>query len=207
MSLKEYFSHQARRPSGIFGRFFMPRVFDKGNSALNQSMVELVGAGGSDRILEIGFGTGTVLRDMADALTDGTVEGIDFSDTMVGVAKKKNKHHIMDGKVKLTQGNFDEMSYPSDTFNAVCSANTLYFWPDPEATSARILNVLKPGGALVLAFVGKGKMKDMPLSKGVFSLFFPEDVHALLKNAGFSSVETHPVNGQDSALYCVKARK
>jgi ubiquinone/menaquinone biosynthesis C-methylase UbiE len=207
MSFKEFFSRQARKPSGLFGRFCAPIIFDKGNRALNQRMVGLVEASGSDRILEIGFGTGTVVCKMADALTDGVVEGIDFSDSMINLARKRNRHHVVAGRVQLIRGDFDEMSYEPDSFNSVCSANTIYFWPDPKATSDRILDILKPGGSLVLAFVGKESMKAKPLSKDVFSMYSPEDVHALLENAGFSSIEIHHANGPDSGMHCVKATK
>jgi len=207
MWIKDYFSRQARKPSGLFGRFFMTRVFVKGNLALNRLMTGLVDADGNDQILEIGFGPGAVVFDMANALTDGMVEGIDFSDAMISVATKKNKHHISAGKVKLIHGNFDETEYETESFHTVCSSNTIYFWPDPEATLSRIFHVLKPGGSLVLAFGGKEKLKDMSLDMDVFTLYSIEDVQNLLTKSGFPSHEVHTANGPDSDAYCVRAHK
>jgi len=34
MSFSTYFSEQARKPSGLFGRVVMPIVFDRGNAFL-----------------------------------------------------------------------------------------------------------------------------------------------------------------------------
>ena len=207
MPFKDFFSRQARKPTGIFGRFFMPAFFNKGNSALNKRMTELVAANGNDQILEIGFGTGTVINAMAHGLTDGTIEGIDFSNAMLNVAKRKNRHHIAAGTVSLTHGNFDEIAYPPEKFDTVCSGNTIYFWPSPDATVSKVFDTLKSNGTLVLAFVDERKMKNMPLNMGIFRPISLSSVHELLKNNGFSCIETHPVNGQESAMYCVTARK
>lgn len=207
MFFKDYFSRQARKPTGLFGHFFMSKLFDKGNSEVNQRMTELVNAKGSDKILEIGFGSGGVIQNMASTLTDGTVEGIDFSNAMMRVAQRKNKHHLATGMVKLTHGNFDEVPYSPASFDTICSANTIYFWPDQNATACKIFDTLKPGGTLVLAFRGKSKMKDMTLNMTVFRPVSADDVRGILQKSGFSSIEIHPVNGHDSAKYCVTAHK
>jgi SAM-dependent methyltransferase len=203
---KRFFSQQARRPSGLFGRFVASRIFDKGNDSLNTSMVALVAACNGDAILEIGFGCGTVVREMGDLVGDGVVEGIDFSDAMMHVAKKRNRHHIRKGRVRLTHGDFDTAAYPGEAFNAVCSANTIYFWPDPALTCSRIHEVLKPGGRVVLAFVDKGKMETMPLDMEVFRPVSCAAALEMLESAGFSSVQAHAV-GDGGAMFCVTGLK
>ncbi|MDM8518100.1 hypothetical protein QUF76_18035 [Desulfobacterales bacterium HSG16] len=42
MSFSDFFSNQARKPSGIFGRFFMSHVFEKGNAELNAFVKEML---------------------------------------------------------------------------------------------------------------------------------------------------------------------
>jgi ubiquinone/menaquinone biosynthesis C-methylase UbiE len=205
--LTKFFSRQARKPSGLFGRWFMTLVFDKGNRALNKRMLELVSATGDQRILEIGFGSGGCVKAMADSLSDGMVEGIDFSDAMMRVAVRRNKKHIASGKVKLVQGDFDQVEYPPGRFDTVCSANTIYFWPDQAFTFSKILGLLKPGGKLILAFVDKNKMRDMTLDMTVFTPVSNSDLKQLLAATGFSEVTVHPLPGLEDVMVCMEAHK
>lgn len=184
-----FFSRQARKPSGWLGSFIAKRVFDRGNCALNTLMTEMVDPREHEVILEIGFGCGTVIRALADRLGDGRVEGIDFSDSMLAEAHKRNQHHIRDGRVRLVHGDFDSARYSDGSFHTVCSANTIYFWPDLARTCARIHAILKPGGKVVLAFVEKRKMDTKPLDMSVFRSVSSETVQGLLGEAGFTSIQ------------------
>ncbi|BDQ34665.1 class I SAM-dependent methyltransferase [Pseudodesulfovibrio portus] len=203
---KRFFSRQARRPSGLFGRFVSRVIFDKGNQPLNTLMLEVMAPQPGQAVLEIGFGCGSVIKSVADAVGGGRVEGIDFSDAMMDVARKRNRHHIEAGRVVLTHGDFDAASYAQSAFDTVCSANTIYFWPDPAATCSRIHSVLKPGGRVVLAFVDKSKMDSMPLDMDIFRPMAAGTVAGLLEAAGFSAVETRSVP-DNAAMLCVAGRK
>jgi cyclopropane fatty-acyl-phospholipid synthase-like methyltransferase len=96
---KNFFSEQARKPSGLFGRWVMSRIFDRGNAAINDFMKEQLLLQENDPVLEIGFGTARLICEMAKRVNTGLIEGIDLSDTMVAIAKKKNKKYIAEGKV------------------------------------------------------------------------------------------------------------
>lgn len=86
----------------------------------------------SDRVLEIGFGPGKLIIQMAAITTEGVVEGIDFSEAMLKQASRVNKHHIFHGKVRLQRGECKNLSFENESFNKLCSINTLYFWKDPD---------------------------------------------------------------------------
>jgi len=89
---------------------------------------ELMSVQVNDRIIEIGFGTGKLIRKMAKHIDSGLIEGVDLSSTMVSIAQKRNKNDIAEGKVKIIESNFDEILYEKDWFTMACSINTLYFW-------------------------------------------------------------------------------
>ena len=91
MSFSTYFSEQARKPSGPFGRIVMPVVFDRGNAFLNGLVNSLIAVQPNDRVLEIGCGTGKLVDIMAKNMDKGIISGIDFSSTMVKIAQKRNK--------------------------------------------------------------------------------------------------------------------
>jgi ubiquinone/menaquinone biosynthesis C-methylase UbiE len=139
-----------------------------------------------DHILEIGFGPGHLLFDMARQIGSGRIEGIDFSKTMVSMAKRKNRKHIAHGKMKLRQGNVDEMPFIENSFDKICTVNTLYFWKEPESTAQKLFNILKPNGKLVIGYEEIVPSDHHLISKDVFTIYSNEDVCELLINAGFS---------------------
>ena len=123
MRFGTFFSKQARKPTGLFGRLIMSRVFDQGNAILNDLMRELLELEKDDHVLEIGFGTGKLISEMARQTSRGLVEGIDLSDTMVDMATRRNRKHIAQGRVKLVLGDFDQVEYRDNDFDKVYCAN------------------------------------------------------------------------------------
>jgi ubiquinone/menaquinone biosynthesis C-methylase UbiE len=186
MSIKTFFSKQAGKPSGLFGRFVMSRIFDRGNVSLNEFMKDLLSIRDHDHILEIGFGTGKLIADMAQLVKTGVIEGIDVSTTMVALAAKRNKRYIAEGKVILRHGDFEEAAYPDDRFDIICSANTIYFWEHPDHCIQKIWRILKPGGKVILAFEDKAQLERRPLSTDVFHFYTQDDIKHLLSRNGFS---------------------
>jgi ubiquinone/menaquinone biosynthesis C-methylase UbiE len=208
MSFSKFFSKQARKPSGIFGRFIMSRIFEKNNADLHAFIIELLALEETDHVLDIGFGTGTLIRNMANIAKKGRIEGIDFSSAMVSIAQKKNKSHIKRGRVSLRQGSFEEMSYDDTAFDKICTANTIYFWPDIGSTLKEILRILKQGGKLIIGFADKAQLEKKSLSVDVFKFYSKDEVKNLLINAGFSGgvdIKTKP--GKIFKLHCAVAVK
>ena len=80
----------------------MSRIFDKGNLELNNFVKETLAIKKSDHVLEIGCGTGSLLKRIANELENGSIEGIDFSKTMIQEDFFKNKKEISK-QVQLTQ--------------------------------------------------------------------------------------------------------
>lgn len=54
----------------------------------------------SDKVLEIGYGTGYAINAIAGKLTSGFVEGIDHSELMYKSASRKNFRYIQDPQGK-----------------------------------------------------------------------------------------------------------
>ena len=207
MTFKRFFSEQARKPSGLFGRVVMSRIFDMGNAALNDFMKEILSLRENDRVLEIGFGTGKLLNEMAELAYQGLIEGIDFSSTMVAVAKRKNKKHILEGRVKIRQGDFEEMTYDDNCFDKVCSVNAIYFWPNPDRFINKILKIVKPSGKLVLGFEDRAQMEKRQLSTNVFRIISEDEVKDVLMKSGFATADIVSKKIHSSIYHCAVATK
>jgi len=206
MNTGAFVAGQLRKPAGLMGKVFgvlMNRV----NKDLNKFMLENLQLEGVDQVLEIGFGDGKLIREMASFLPKGKVVGIDFSDAMVNQARKNNKKEITQGLVEILNASIENIPFDDGRFNKACSANTLYFWPNPEQNAKEVYRILKENSQFILGFRTKQQLQNQSFTEHGFTLYTTDEVVALLKKAGFSDVEIvkSPSNMLDS--YCAIASK
>ncbi len=181
----------------------MSRVFDKGNAELHALVKEALCIRENDHVLEIGFGTGKLLKEIADDLDKGVIEGVDFSEAMMAIAQNTNRNHIKSGKVKIRIGDFDVLPFDEQAFDKIFSVNTIYFWKYPKETIAKINRLLKPGGKLVLGFIDKDQLEKTPLSEDVFQYYSTQDVNNLLAIDGsLNSVDIMAKKGKRRTCFC-----
>ncbi len=208
MTFAAFFSEQARKPSGWFGRLVMPIVFDRGNAFLNRFVEEAMAIQPDDRVLEIGCGTGKLIKRMADTMDNGRIEGIDFSPAMVAIARRRNRKRMAQGVVTITEANVDKMAYPHERFTKVCSVNTIYFWKRPEETINNAMNALIPGGRFIVAFEDISQLQQKQLDADVFRLYTTIQVNQLLANCEHAEhvcLQTREKRGQ--LFHCAVATK
>ena len=207
MSFSSFFSKQAQKPSGLFGRIVMATIFDIGNAYLNEMVNDALAIENNDHVLDIGCGTGKLIRNMANQISEGYIEGVDFSHSMVSIARRKNKKQINKGTVKIVEGDFDSLSYQNESFDKACSVNTIYFWSKPEVTAKKVFSILKPGGLLFLSFEDIRQLQQRNLNHDVFSFYTTEKVEDLLYRSGFSAIEIISKKKGKLKFHCVVAKK
>jgi ubiquinone/menaquinone biosynthesis C-methylase UbiE len=206
MGFKETLAHNFRQPKGIFGKLI--GVFmNKGNDFMNRFAINLLQPQREDHILEIGFGNGKYITEIAQVTQDGFVAGIDFSETMVNQARRRNKDLISQGIVDIKLGEVNKISFDNSTFDKVFTVNTIYFWPNPKDDLKEIYRVLKPNGRLIVSFRSKEKMEKFDFTKNGFRLFEPKEVVQLLLDAGFKDVKLESTQDKFLDVNCVIAIK
>jgi ubiquinone/menaquinone biosynthesis C-methylase UbiE len=151
MRRPQFIARQGGCPSGWVGRV-VAEIMARETTAENAIALRHLDPQQSDAILEIGFGHGRVIADLARLCPMGRVCGIDTSATMLKMASQRNRKAIAGGLVRLDLGDSASLPYPSQSFDRAVSVHTLYFWPEPLDHLREIQRVLKPGGRLVLGF-------------------------------------------------------
>jgi ubiquinone/menaquinone biosynthesis C-methylase UbiE len=71
------------------------------NRRRNAWVVSLLDVQRDDRVLEIGFGPGVAIRELARLAADGYVYGLDHSEVMVRQAARRNAEGVRRGRVDL----------------------------------------------------------------------------------------------------------
>ncbi len=156
----------------------------------------------TDRVLEIGFGSGADIRRVAARIPGGFVMGIDHSEAMVRLAASKNARAIGAGHITLRQSSASNLTYESNSFDAVYSINVAQFWAKPVEVAHEIHRVLKPGGQVALAIQprNKGATEATVLKTG-------EKLVEALSAVGFSPVRLERKLLRPVSVVCALAIK
>jgi ubiquinone/menaquinone biosynthesis C-methylase UbiE len=158
----------------------------------NRWTVELLAAEPQDRILEIGFGPGLAIEQLARQVTNGIVAGVDFSRAMVAAARARNLSAIRRGRVDLRCGQAAQLPFGDALFDKAFSIHSIYFWPEPERALKEIWRVLRPGGKLILTILPKEKWNaadpTQPVGTPECTPYSGAELEAMLRQVGFINV-------------------
>jgi demethylmenaquinone methyltransferase/2-methoxy-6-polyprenyl-1,4-benzoquinol methylase len=183
-------------------------------------VIDAVGAGAGDVVLDLAAGTGTSSQPFADR--DATVVPCDFSLGMLRVGKQARPH------LPFTAGDGTRLPFADDSFDAVTISFGLRNIVDPLAGLREMLRVTRPGGRLVVCEFSHPTnaafrtvyleylMKALPaISRAVSSspdayVYLAESIRAwpdqagladLLAGAGWGEVEWRNLSGGIVALH------
>ena len=187
---KKGLAKQARKPSGWYGKYIAQPMFLSGNAALNQLIFERLQLSSNDSVLEVGFGPGALLGQIANTVKQPhQVFGLDFSADMLSAAQKRNQYLLEKNWLQLQLGSTDDMPFADSQFSKVCCANTLYFWQPAGPHLLEVLRCLKTDGQLVMGFRNDEQINAMQLDELIFARYSCEQLEAMLKKVGFREVE------------------
>lgn len=98
-------------------------------------------------ILDAGCGTGSLLRRLREDHPASALYGVDWSDSMLNVARRK----LAGCRIAFSKQDLNgELSFDDQTFDCVVSVNALYALKNPAAALTEFHRLLKPGGHLLL---------------------------------------------------------
>ncbi len=147
-----------------------------------QLAAEQVGQPGA--ILDVGCGTGRLLRSAENRFPGAKLVGVDAAIEMVKHARASNPSAI-----QFQQATAEELPFPNDYFDLVFSTMTFHHWQNQGRGVAEVSRVMTPGGRWLLAdFVASGFMKHV---RSLLRLHqFPKraDLDGMLSDAGLKVV-------------------
>jgi len=117
--------------------------------ATRTAYLDLLGIAPGERVLDVGCGSGVVLRDVARRIApDGTAVGVDFSPAMLEVARRLARDEGLGELVELREGDARALPFGDGEFDAALAVTTLVHVPDAERAVPELARVVRPGGRI-----------------------------------------------------------
>ena len=192
-----------------------------------KEVVQIVAAKNPQNILDIATGTGDLAISLtASAATE--IIGLDISEGMLEVGRKKIAKKQLDGIISMVVGDSEDLPFKNNTFDAITVAFGIRNFENLEKGLSEILRVLKPGGIfviletsvptkfpfkqgyklyskIILPTIGKLFSKDKfaynYLSESASVFPFGEALNNILRNVGFIDVENRPKTFGVATIY------
>ncbi len=166
-------------------------------------LVELVGVGPGDAVLDLGTGRGAVLMPAAhQAGPTGKVVGIDIAPGMVEYTRRSIQHQgLRQASVELMDA--ATLDLDSGLFTHALSSFSVFFFPDVARVLRELERVLRPSGMVGFAFSrgtdprwtwyeallrSYGALDGLPRLPGDPSTRDPGVLKGLLEEVGFTNV-------------------
>lgn len=178
-------------------------------------------------ILDVATGTGDLAL-LATRETSAQITGVDISEGMMDVARKKVAAGNLSGKISFQQGDSAALSFADNAFDAVMCAYGVRNFEHLEKGLSEMCRVMRPGGRLAILEFSK---PTMPVVKQVFGFYFKhilprlgnlisnhgraysylnesavafpegENFRKILERCGFQGVEVRPLTFGITTLY------
>ena len=109
-------------------------------------IVNLMGIGSSDRILDVGTGTGVLIPHLMEHLDDGHITAVDVSEKMLEVAQRKYKG----GNITYLHGDVLQMTFAEKFDLIICYSMFPHFKEHKMKAIQMLSQLLKSGGKLCI---------------------------------------------------------
>ncbi len=123
------------------------RAFYVAEADVEAAILDMLGAGPFDLLVDLGTGTGRILELLCDRYAQGL--GIDLNQAMLAYARSKLSHAGLD-KAQVRHGDLYNLLLEDNAASAVVMHQVLHFLSDPARAIAEAGRVLAPGGRLLI---------------------------------------------------------
>lgn len=198
-----------------------------------KKVVKAVLDSGANEILDIATGTGDLAISIAKKSKADKIIGIDISEGMLAVGKKKIAEKNLGDRVELMLADSEDLPFEDDIFGAASVAFGVRNFENLEKGLAEIHRILKPGGLFVvletsvptktpfkqgynfycnriLPFIGKTFSKDKNayayLSKSASLFPHGENFNNILRKIGFTNVKHKPQTFGAATIYTAEKK-
>lgn len=193
-----------------------------------KKVVQVIDQSNAKSVLDIATGTGDLAIQYANHTAATKIVGLDLSEGMLSVARKKTDGTEIDSKIEFIKGDSEALPFPDNSFDAITVSFGIRNFEHLEIGLAEIFRVLKPKGTfviletsvptkfpwkqgyaihnkLILPLIGKLFSKDKVaytyLSESASQFPYGEKLNNILRKIGFNDVVHKPQTFGVATIY------
>lgn len=148
--LTEFLIKQSQKPSGLIGRV-ITKIWSFYFKKLSLWAIKQTTISDNYRILEIGYGGGSTIKNLLALNKNLEIHGIDISKESYRTAQRVHSDSIRKGSVQLKIGNVENMPYQNNYFDRIFAIQTHIFWKDIKKSFQEVYRVLFSNSTLIIA--------------------------------------------------------
>ncbi len=145
-----------------------------------------------DRLLDVGCGTGALLKALSLEFPKWETAGVDPSAEMLNVARQK-----LADRVLLRRGWAEDLPFQNKNFDIVVSCSAFHFCENPEKALREFRRVLKPNGRIIITDWCHDyftcRIHDLFLhifNRAHIKTHGSQECELMFKKAGFNNIKT-----------------
>jgi len=175
-------------PRGLAGRITV--IFmNIGHKSIYKSVAKVLQLQQDDDLLEVACGNGYFIKKYASHVH--SVAGLDLSELVVKMAKKKHRGRIKAGTAEFVHGDASQLPWEDSRFSVATTMGSFTSFPKPLESLKEIYRVLRPGGRVIVSIEWNAE-DGLDHTKEVedygMRMWTEDDIRATLKEAGFSDI-------------------
>jgi demethylmenaquinone methyltransferase/2-methoxy-6-polyprenyl-1,4-benzoquinol methylase len=128
------------------------------------------------RVADVATGTAAVAIELAQAVPNRTVVGLDQSAEMLAAGRARVERASLADRIELREGRAESLPFADGEFDALTFTYLLRYVDDPVATMRELARVVRPGGVIA--------MQEFGLPRGVWRPLWELYVRVCLPLAG-----------------------
>ncbi|ADC46488.1 SAM-dependent methyltransferase [Methanobrevibacter ruminantium M1] len=158
---------------------------------ISEFAFECVNLGAYDDIIDIGCGGGVNIEKFLN-VTNGHVDGLDYSDVSVSESIKRNQTSVDGGRCNVILGDVTDMPIGDESYDLATAFSTIFFWPNLVETFKEVKRIIKPNGQFMIAQGTDGTNPEdqewIDTIAGI-NVYTANELEEYLLDAGFKRVD------------------
>jgi ubiquinone/menaquinone biosynthesis C-methylase UbiE len=153
MGIMQYLTSQGIKARGVFGWIEVliadPLLIQLLYGKVYREISRLLDLQPEDDVLDVACGTGIFLKKHASHVH--LITGVDHSEVMIKVARRRNRDRVAAGTAEIVLGDSAALPWEDNRFSAV-TTNCIGCFAEPQRSLQEMHRVLRPGGRAVIVF-------------------------------------------------------